>query len=147
MNSLRSALFGSDDQSSDATPSIEHRASNQNPHDPAAGASADVQEDDMATAVEPTLPGKSEQTLDGSKGGDSIACPDPSVHEKDAGAARLQDQASKAALYVTHPENATDTGPPNIDALGPDGKLSSAGMLLIALDSAARIRLHPQNVV
>ncbi|KAF2141730.1 uncharacterized protein K452DRAFT_358829 [Aplosporella prunicola CBS 121167] len=46
-------------------------------------------------------------------------CPDPSAHVKDT-ATRLQDQASTAALYVTRP------GPPQINPLGPDGKLSSA---------------------
>ena len=54
-------------------------------------------------------------------------CPDPSAHDRDS--SRLQDQASKAALYVTHPERDTEpNAPERPSALGPDGKLSSAGM-------------------
>ncbi|KAK4500176.1 hypothetical protein PRZ48_008362 [Zasmidium cellare] len=53
-------------------------------------------------------------------------CPDPSVHEKHT---KLSEQASSAALYVTHPER---TGNPESresreSPLGPDGKLSSKG--------------------
>ncbi|KAF2084139.1 hypothetical protein K490DRAFT_49881 [Saccharata proteae CBS 121410] len=48
-----------------------------------------------------------------------LPCPDPSAHHvKDK---RLQDHASTAALYATHPERA-----PKVNPLGPDGKLSSA---------------------
>lgn len=53
-----------------------------------------------------------------------VPCPDPSVHEKTHGG--LQDQAASAALYVTHPEKGTN--PRAMNPLGPDGKLSSAGM-------------------
>lgn len=54
-----------------------------------------------------------------------MACPDPSAHGRDK---KLQEQASTAALYVTHPDRAT-----NIEQkspLGSDGKLSSASMRL-----------------
>lgn len=51
-----------------------------------------------------------------------VACPDPAAHGKDK---RLQEQASTAALYVTHPDRAASTR--RGDPLGPDGKLSSAG--------------------
>jgi len=53
-----------------------------------------------------------------------VACPDPSAHEKHN---KLSEQASTAALYVTHPER--NTHPMEVAAkgeiLGPDGKLSS----------------------
>lgn len=51
-------------------------------------------------------------------------CPDPSAHERDT---TLQDQASKAALYATHDQK-SDSGEKQVQALGADGKLSSAGM-------------------
>ncbi|KAI9663513.1 MAG: hypothetical protein M1831_002522 [Alyxoria varia] len=51
-----------------------------------------------------------------------VACPDPSVHESHP--SKLQDQASKAALYVTHPEKSVAN---DKDVLDADGKLSSAG--------------------
>ena len=53
-----------------------------------------------------------------------ITCPDPSVHEHDT---KLQDQASKAALSVTS-GNEKHQPEREVPALGPDGKLSSAGM-------------------
>lgn len=45
-------------------------------------------------------------------------CPDPSVHHKHA---KLSEQASTAALYVTHPERNINSH----EVLNPDGKLSS----------------------
>jgi hypothetical protein len=54
-----------------------------------------------------------------------MACPDPSVHEKHKKQKMLQDQAADAALYVTHPERATNVRDP-INPLDADGKLSSA---------------------
>ncbi|KAK3068974.1 hypothetical protein LTS18_000466, partial [Coniosporium uncinatum] len=51
----------------------------------------------------------------------TVPCPDPSAHGHDQ---TLQNQASKAALYSTHPERATSVRSTN--PLGPDGKLSSA---------------------
>lgn len=53
-------------------------------------------------------------------------CPDPSAHHNPRNS-KLQDQASKAALSVTHPGDKGSDGRRSIDALGPDGKLSSAG--------------------
>jgi len=51
----------------------------------------------------------------------TMACPDPSAHRtKDA---HLQNQASAAALYSTNPPKSTPR-----NALGADGKLSSASM-------------------
>ncbi|KAI9720909.1 MAG: hypothetical protein M1828_005479 [Chrysothrix sp. TS-e1954] len=52
-----------------------------------------------------------------------ITCPDPSLHEHDT---KLQDQASRAALSVTsgHEKQQPER---EVPALGPDGKLSSAG--------------------
>ncbi|KAF2715995.1 hypothetical protein K431DRAFT_316861 [Polychaeton citri CBS 116435] len=50
--------------------------------------------------------------------GEQMACPDPSVHEKNH---KLSEQASSAALYVTHPERQSQRE----SVLGNDGKLSS----------------------
>lgn len=52
-------------------------------------------------------------------------CPDPSAHQKSHQSKGLQDQAATAALYVTHPERGTNVR--DMNPLGPDGKLSSAG--------------------
>ena len=52
-------------------------------------------------------------------------CPDPTAHGHIP--QRLQDQASKAALYVTQSERDTHPEPEQFSALGSDGKLSSAG--------------------
>lgn len=88
----------------------------------------------MATEVQSQQPAsfaEQQQGVDGVKAahgqGQAIACPDPSAHQPD-GSHKLSDQASKAALYVTHPERATNVR--NMNPLGPDGKLSSAGKLL-----------------
>lgn len=57
-------------------------------------------------------------------------CPDPSVHEKHN---KLSEQASSAALYVTHPErNIASSHESRESPLGPDGKLSSKGVLLVS---------------
>ncbi|KAF2166434.1 hypothetical protein M409DRAFT_66509 [Zasmidium cellare ATCC 36951] len=45
-------------------------------------------------------------------------CPDPSVHEKHT---KLSEQASSAALYVTHPERNTEPRESRESPLGPDG--------------------------
>jgi len=54
--------------------------------------------------------------------GAQVPCPDPSVHKHHN---HLSEQASTAALYATHPERATESGRPDANLLGPDGKLSS----------------------
>jgi len=60
----------------------------------------------------------------GSNTSDATPCPDPSAHEKSN---KLSEQASTAALYVTHPERATETRTEarSGNPLDPDGKLSS----------------------
>ena len=56
-------------------------------------------------------------------------CPDPSVHEKHN---KLSEQASSAALYVTHPERRPESRESRGEnPLGPDGKLSSKGRFIV----------------
>ncbi|CAK3845167.1 Hypothetical predicted protein [Lecanosticta acicola] len=59
-----------------------------------------------------------------SSGAGDMPCPDPSVHQHQN---KLSEQASTAALYVTHPERASDRGHSETreNPLGADGKLSS----------------------
>lgn len=57
-------------------------------------------------------------------------CPDPSVHERHN---KLSEQASSAALYVTHPErNVGSSHESRESPLGPDGKLSSKGAFAVS---------------
>lgn len=55
-----------------------------------------------------------------SKNAGDRPCPDPSAHSQKQ--TKLSEQASSAALYVTHPERGTN---PRESILSPDGKLSS----------------------
>lgn len=64
-------------------------------------------------------------------------CPDPSAHGHSG--PRLQDQASKAALYVTNSERNSEKKESSIDALGPDGRLSSAGKCFCNSSQSANI--------
>lgn len=59
-----------------------------------------------------------------SVGPNEVPCPDPSVHEHHN---KLSEQASTAALYVTHQGRQTEThgASAQVNPLGPDGKLSS----------------------
>jgi hypothetical protein len=124
MNSLRNTFFGSQQPSSDpATIGDSHARRDHDPTRTAAGASEPTQDVDMATDVR----SGGAAVAEGAKVEETaVPCPDPSVHESTARSAKLQDQASKAALYVTQPEKTTEAY--KVDALGPDGKLSSAGM-------------------
>lgn len=66
-----------------------------------------------------------------SVGHGDVPCPDPSVHEKHS---KLSEQASTAALYVTHPERRPDSreSQSRENPLGPDGKLSSKGLFVVS---------------
>jgi hypothetical protein len=55
----------------------------------------------------------------------SMACPDPSAHKaKDTS---LQDHASAAAMHGSGPSKSTSSNRREVNPLGPNGKLSSAG--------------------
>lgn len=136
MNQLRRTFFGSDKPNPATAPQASSQAGPPRLSVPIDESSIDASElstyrsGDMAT-TEVQSQGQSGsltgQDAGGSKGGrgqgQAVACPDPSAHQH--GTHKLSDQASKAALYVTHPERATNQA--SMNPLGPDGKLSSAG--------------------
>ncbi|KAF2098950.1 hypothetical protein NA57DRAFT_76183 [Rhizodiscina lignyota] len=141
MNQLRAAVFGSHNGTPTASPPIEHPATQPSlARDDSAtttGAPVDVIEEEleqsanMATDTEDkpaTLTGEEVEGLQAAQNqGHSIACPDPSVHQQQEAATKLQEQASKAALYVTTSNQEKIINVRDVNPLGPDGKLSSAG--------------------
>lgn len=136
MNQLRQAIFGSQHGTPTGTPQPENPATQPSLAVPPTAPSIDGSELDrinsslnMATEVQAAqpatlTPAEVNGLKEAQKEGQTVACPDPSAHQHPN--ATLQDHASKAALYVTHPERATNVR--DMNPLGPDGKLSSAGM-------------------
>lgn len=76
---------------------------------------------------------------------DAPPCPDPSAHQHPHNPnAKLSEQASAAALYVTQPEKGTN---PRENILGPDGRLSSKSECLHMRQTSCLITDQPAQAL